>query len=156
MKVPAEKIIELNRDNFFFKASVGGSGPVAIVIGSHKYYPRTFSEKLKSSLQLVCSDTRGFVLASENHTESDFTAGKRVQGIEAMRLSLGADNVILIGGSIHAFMAIECACVFRDRVSYLVLMASSSITGPEIYKAADRYFEESVFPERKAALQVNM
>ena len=45
-----QKIIELNRDSFCLKASVDGSGPVAIVIGSHKYYPRTFSENLKSKL----------------------------------------------------------------------------------------------------------
>ena len=48
-----EKIIELNRDNFCLKASIDGNGPVAIVIGRHKYYPRTFSENLKSKLQLV-------------------------------------------------------------------------------------------------------
>ena len=82
------RIIELNRDNFCLKASVDGSGLVAIVIGSHKYYPRTFSENLKSKLQLVCADTRGFVPASANHTESDFTAGKLIQDIEGLRVSL--------------------------------------------------------------------
>lgn len=73
-----------------------------------------------------------------------------------MRVSLGEDKVILIGHSIHAFMAMEYARVFPDRVSHLVLIASSPITGPEIYKEADRYFEESVCPERKAALRVSM
>ncbi len=151
-----EKIIELNRNNFCLKASIDGNGPVAIVIGGHKYYPLTFSENLKSKLQLVCADTRGFVPASENHTESDFTIDKLVQDIEAMRLSLGADRIILIGHSIHAFMAMEYARAFPDRVSHLVLIASSPITGPEIYKKADRYFEESVCLERKAALQITM
>ena len=143
-----EKIIELNRDNFCLKASIDGNGPVAIVIGRHKYYPRTFSENLKSKLQLVCADTRGFVPAY--HTESDFTAGKIVQDIESLRVS------ILIGHSIHAFMVMEYAREFPDRVSHLVLIASSPITGLEIYKEADRYFEESVCPERKAALQITM
>lgn len=151
-----EKIIELNRNNFCLKASIDGNGPVAIVIGGHKYYPLTFSENLKSKLQLVCADTRGFVPASENHTESDFTIDKLVQDIEAMRVSLGADRIILLGHSIHAFMAMEYARAFPDRVSHLVLIASSPITGPEIYKKADRYFEESVCSERKAALQITM
>jgi proline iminopeptidase len=53
-------------------------------------------------------------------------------------------------------MAIEYACAFPDRVSHLVLIASSPITGEEIYKEADRYFEESVCPERKAELQITM
>ena len=151
-----QKIIELNRESFCLKASVDGSGPMAIVIGSHKYYPRTFSENLKSKLKIICADTRGFVPASENHTEDDFTVDKLVQDIEAMRVSLGADKIILIGHSIHAFMAMEYARAFPDRVSHLVLIASSPITGPEIYKEADRYFEESVCPERKSVLQVNM
>ncbi|RUP42051.1 MAG: alpha/beta hydrolase [Acinetobacter sp.] len=151
-----EKIIKLNRDSFCLKASIDGNGPVAIVIGGHKYYPRTFSENLKSKLQLVCADTRGFVPASENHTESDFTIDKLVQDIEAMRVSLGADKIILIGHSIHAFMAMEYARAFPDRVSHLVLIASSPITGPEIYKEADRYFEESVCPKRKAAFATSM
>jgi hypothetical protein len=30
------------------------------------------------------------------------------------------------------------------------------MTGQEIYKEADRYFEESVCPERKSALQITM
>ena len=73
-----------------------------------------------------------------------------------MRVSLGADKIILIGHSIHAFMVMEYARAFPDRVSHLVLIASSPITGLEIYKEADRYFEESVCPERKAALQITM
>lgn len=151
-----EKIIELNRDNFYLKASIDGNGPVAIVIGSHKYYPRTFSENLKSKLQLVCGDTRVFVPVSSNHNKSEFTIAKILQDIEALRLSLGADKIILIGHSIHAFMALEYARLFPDRVSHLVLIASSPITGPEIYKEADRYFEESVCPGRKAAFAASM
>ena len=50
----------------------------------------------------------------------------------------------------------EYARVFPDRVNHLVLIASSPITGPEIYKEADRYFEESVCPEPEAALQITM
>lgn len=156
MKVSPEKIIELKRDNFCLKASVDGSGSVAIVIGSHKYYPRTFSENLKSKLQLVCADTRGFVSASPNHTEDDFTVDKLVQDIERLRVFLGADKVILIGHSIHAFMAMEYARAFPDKVSHLVLIASSPTAGSEIYKEADRYFEESVCPERKAAFAASM
>ena len=156
MKVSTEKIIELNRDNFCLKASVDGSGPVAIVIGSHKYYPRTFSENLKSKLQLVCADTRGFVPVLPHHMESDFIVDKLVQDIESIRVSLGADKIILIGHSIHAFMAMEYAREFPDRVSHLVLIASSPITGQEIYKEADRYFEESVCPQRKAAFATSM
>lgn len=90
------------------------------MIGSHHYYPRTFSENLKANLQLICLDTRGFVPASEKHTESDFTIDKLIQNVEVIRVSLGADKMILIGHSIHAFMALEYARQFPDKVSHLV------------------------------------
>jgi proline iminopeptidase len=151
-----EKIIEFNRDNFCLQAVNCGAGPIAIVIGSHKYYPRTFSETLKSKLQIVCADTRGFVPASPQQTESDFTIDKIIQDIEEIHVTLGASKVILIGHSIHAFMAIEYARKFPEKVSHLVLIASSPIVGPEIYEEADRYFEESVCPQRKTAFQATM
>ena len=151
-----KKIIELNRDNFCLKSASVGSGPVAIVIGSHKYYPRTFSDSLKTKLQLVCADTSGFVPALSDHSESNFTVDKITHDIEALRLSLGADKIILIGHSIHAFMALEYACAFSDKISHLVLIASSPTAGSEIHEEADRYFEESVCPERKAAFATSM
>jgi proline iminopeptidase len=127
-----------------------------MVIGSHKYYPRTFSKNLHSKLHLVCTDTRGFVPTSDHHTENDFTMDNIVQDIERARTSLGVDKVILIGHSIHAFIAIDYARTFPDKVSHLVLIASSPLAGPESYKEADRSFEESVCPQRKAAFQASM
>lgn len=127
-----------------------------MVIGSHKYYPLTFSENLKSKLQLVCADTRGFIPTSSNHTESDFTVDKILQDMEAMRVSLGSDKVILMGHSIHAFMALEYAGQFPDRVSHLVLIASSPLVGPEIYKEAEEYFEAFADPGRKSAFAQSM
>lgn len=53
-------------------------------------------------------------------------------------------------------MALEYARQFPDKVSHLVLIASSPTAGSEIYKEADRYFEESVCPERKAAFAASM
>lgn len=53
-------------------------------------------------------------------------------------------------------MALEHARTFPEKVSHLVLIASSPIAGPEIYKEADRYFGESVCPERKAAVATSM
>lgn len=148
--------MEFNRDNFCLKAASVGSGKVAIVIGSHKYYPQTFSDNLKTKLQLVCSNTRGFVPDNNTFTENDFTIDKIVQDIEAVRVSLEKNKVILIGHSIHAFMALEYVRMFPDKVSHIVLIASSPIARPKIHKEADRYFEESVCPERKAKFTKNM
>ncbi len=150
------EILEFNIDNFCLNAAVLGNGQIAIVIGSHKYYPRTFSGNLANKLQLVCADTRGFTPDNANHVEADFTLDKITQDIEIIRQSLKSDKVIIVGHSIHAFMALEYGRRFPENVSHLVLIASSPIAGPEIYKEADRYFEESVCPERKAAFATSM
>ncbi len=150
------QIITLKRDQFCLKASVLGNGPVALAIGSHTYYPRTFSELLTTKLKLVCADTRGFVTRNSQHRKDDFTLDNIVVDTEIIRKSIQTDKVIIIGHSIHAFMALEYAQRFPDAVSHLVLIASSPIGGSDIYKEADRYFEESVCPERKAAFAAKM
>lgn len=151
-----ESIIELNRENFCLKAASFGRGQVAIVIGSHKYYPRTFSGNLKSKLHFVCADTRAFTPTSPCHVASDFTIPKIIQDIEMLRATLRVDKIILIGHSIHAFMATEYARSFPDKVSHLVLIAQSPIVGEKLHKEADGYFEESACHERKRALVKTM
>ncbi len=150
------KIVEFSKNNFNLKALICGTKQNAFVIGSHIYYPRTFSDNLKTNLQLICADTRGFVPDNAYHKAEDFTLDKMVQDIQEMLISFGLDKIILIGHSIHAFMALEYAYRFPDKVSHLILIASSPIVGPELYKEADRYFEESVCPERKATFTQTM
>lgn len=143
------EILEFHIDKFCLKASVLGGGSVAIVIGSHKYYQRTFSENLTKKLRLVFVDTRAFSSDDCAYSEADFALDKIVQDIEVIRKSLKNEKVIIIGHSIHAFIALEYAQRFPDKVSHLLLIASSPIAGSEVYQEADRYFEESVCPKRK-------
>ncbi len=143
-------------DGFSLKVSICGKNSPAIVIGSHKYYPRTFSYNLGKKLQLIYVDTRGFTKNDPVHNEADFTLEKIIQDIEMIRQKLGFEKIILIGHSIHAFMALEYAKKYPNVVSHLVLIASSPISGPDLFKEADRYFDESVSPERKITFAKNM
>jgi len=156
-------VLSIALDNFQLKISREGSGRRAIVIGSHKYYPRVFSENLKSKLELICLDTRGFAPYVASQTQADFTVDKIMQDIEALQVKLAnqqsagvPDQIILIGHSIHAFMALEYARRYPDRVVQLVLIGTSPMVGQKNYEEADRYFNESVCPERKAAFVANM
>lgn len=149
-------VFEFKIDHFCLKASVFGDGPTALVIGSHNYYPRTFSANLAKNLQMVYADTRGFTTDHKNHTEKDFTLHKITQDIDMIFQSLKKDRVIIIAHSIHVFMALEYTRMFPHHVSHLVLIAQSPITGPKLYKRADQYFEESVCRIRKAFLQSTM
>lgn len=150
------KTITLNRGIFNLKATIVGQGLPTIVIGSHLYYPRTFSKNLESHLQMIFMDTRTFVPENLDFQKSDFSIEKIIDDVEALRVELKLDKLIIIGHSIHAFMALEYAKKFPDKVSHLILIASSPITGQRLYHEADRYFEESVCPMRKAQFLKNM
>jgi len=138
-----------NIDGFGLKACISGHGLPVIVIGSSQYYMRTFSENLRKKLQLIFIDTRVFTKDDLEKIESDFTLDKIVSDIEIIRRKLGVNQFCLIGHSIHAFIAIEYTTRYGANVSHLVLIGSSPIVGPELYKEADRYFDESADRQRK-------
>lgn len=148
----SKKIIEFNRGKFCLKVTIEGRGDAAIVIGSHKYYPRTFSKKLKATLKFFYVDTRVFATNDPKSIESDFTINKIVEDIETIREALDIKKAVFIGHSIHALVALEYVKRFPDHVSHLALIASAPIAMPEIAKEANQYLEESVCPERKSAL----
>lgn len=133
-----------------------GTGSVAIVIGRCEYYQRVFSAHLATKMQVVYMDTRPFVAESASHTAADFTLDKFIADIDAVRELVGGSKVMLIGHSINAFLALEYARRFPEHVSHLIMIASSPLAGTQVYQAADRYFEESVCPERKALYAENM
>ncbi len=136
---------------FALKISMGTKAPKALVIGSHLYYPKTFSGALTSRLALAFADTRAFAAYDARHQEGDFALDHLVNDVEAIRMHLGMEKMILVGHSVHAFLALEYARRFPHCVSHVVLIASSPITGPTLYAKADQYFQDSVCLERKAA-----
>lgn len=151
-----EHINELIRDHFSLKIALYGHHHQTIVVGSHKYYPRVFSEKIKKVLTPVFMDTRGFAPTLPSQESSDFTREKIIEDIEALRVLLNMDKIILVGHSIHGFMALDYAQRFPDKVRHLVLIALSPMVGPEIYQEGDNYFENHASPQRKAAFDLSM
>lgn len=137
---------------FELKYRIEGTGVPAIVIGSAIYYPRTFSQRLRDHLRLVFIDHRGFAHTSNHLEPSDYTLDTVLDDIEHIRKTLNLPRVIIIGHSGHGYMALEYAKKYPDVVSHLILLAMSPDGSPRSFEAADRYFQESVCPERKALL----
>ncbi|NRA74269.1 MAG: alpha/beta hydrolase [Rickettsiales bacterium] len=147
----------IERDNFKLKYLIRGNGStVVFVIGSHIYYPRTFSSDLEDKFRLVYMDHRGFVNKSGVSVESDFDLGKLLDDIEFLRKELQLDKIVIMGHSIHALMAIEYAKKYPKSVEKLILIAASPIAGDKLFFEANRYFEESVCPVRKNLFSENM
>ena len=156
MSVKTKTTHHLKVTNFELSYKIEGNGAPAFVIGSATYDSRTFSQNLRDSLQMIFLDTRVFGAATSAVMEESFTVTHLIEDIECLRKTLKLEKIILIGHSIHALVALEYAKKYPESVSHLVLTATSPIVGAPLHKAADRYFEESVCPERKAALTKNL
>lgn len=147
----------LSRDNFILKSISKGSGVDVIVIGSHLYYPRTFSENLYSYFRFHFMDHRGFAESVGEANQTDFTIDKIIDDIEAFRLALRLENVIVLGHSVHALMAIQYTLKYQQYVKGLMLIATSPfVIGQQLYALANEYFEKHATEERKKLLAQNL
>lgn len=129
---------------------IEGSGPTALVIGSSVYYPRSFSKELRQHLRLIFVDWRGFA-QTINHT--DISLDTLLDDIEQIRQKLGLKTCMVIGHSAHALLALEYVKKYRHHVSHVIMIAISPNLSPAYTAAAEQYWQESVWPERKATLE---
>jgi len=132
--------------------SVEGRGVPAIVIGSAVYYPRTFSQTLRTSLQLIFVDHRGFARTGKDLQPADYALDVVLDDIDLARRHFGHDKVIVIGHSGHGYMALEYAKRFPQHVSHVVMVGTGPSHSAAHHEASERYWQESVCPERKAKL----
>jgi proline iminopeptidase len=136
---------------------IEGTGPTALVIGSSVYYPRVFSQDLRKHLRLVFLDHRGFVKAPATPApKSEFALDTLIDDVERARQQLALGRVIVVGHSGHAYMALEYAKKYPANVSHVVLIGISPDLSPKSDGERERYWNESVWPERKAALAENV
>ncbi len=136
--------------------SVEGEGTPALVIGSAVYYPRTFSTNLRRKLKMAFIDHRGFAEGENSPDTSRYELPVLLDDMELMRQKLQLGKVVVIGHSGHAFLALEYAKKFPQHVSHVVLIAGAPQFSEAFSKEADRYFEDTVAPERKAELEKNL
>lgn len=142
----------LTVDAFELEYRIEGTGRDVLIIGDALYYPRTFSEQLRAHLRLIFFTHRGFGRATQAFAQGDYELDVLVEDIEALRQHLGLNKVVILGHSGHAYMALAYAKKYPQHVSHVVLLAISPDSTLDSFQAADQYLEDSVCPERKAAL----
>ncbi|MBP9886579.1 MAG: alpha/beta hydrolase [Leptospiraceae bacterium] len=128
--------------------SIEGEGNPVLVIGSSVYYPRTFSENLKTKFKFVFLDHRGFGNLIGEDEKSDYELYKILDDIELTRQSLNLGRIIILGHSGHGYMALEYAKKYPDSISHLVIISTGPSHGVHM-KEAFEYWHNSVCPERK-------
>ena len=120
-----------------------------LVVGSPDYYRRTFSDNLKSRLQLIYVNHRGFSHGDED--PSTITLETLADDIEAARKSLNLDNFTILGHSGHAYMALEYAKKYPDHVNGVVMLGASPDLSPESHAKAEANWQLNASEERKEA-----
>jgi proline iminopeptidase len=114
-----------------------------LVVGSQFFYERAFPEKMKDRFELHFFDHKGFV-QNQQLKESAYPSLDTIAAdIEAFRLEIGLDKFLLFGHSGHAYMVLEYAKAFPERILGLVLCACSPDLSPESHQAAESYFHET-------------
>lgn len=139
-------------DGFKLRYLTEGEGPDALVIGSSIYYPRSFSQNLRKFLRLHFVDYRGFA----EGPEVKLTFETLLDDLERFRRKLGLRKCIVIGHSVHGLLALEYAKKYQEQVSHVVMIGMPPHMRPDLIAMAQRNWDESVWPERKAAFERNM
>ena len=148
----------IERDGVRLQYLREGSGVTAIVIGSSTYYPRAFSTTLRDHLDLVFLDGRHFAPTYEP-TESELeslTLETWSDDVEALRQSLGIDQWVVIGHSVHAQIALDYARKFPHAVDRLVLIAGVPYSGADVGQALKHLWDSQASESRKTQHEINI
>jgi pimeloyl-ACP methyl ester carboxylesterase len=136
---------------FRLRYRLEGTGSPTIAIGSAIQGPRLFSPQLREHLRLVFLDHRGFAASPGPVDTAEFALDTLVDDIERARQELGLGRVAVLGHSAHALMALEYAKKYPAHVSHVIMISMAPDLSATSAAAAERYWQESVSPERKAA-----
>ena len=137
-------------DGYKLGYRIEGTGPTAVVIGSCEYYSKSISQNLRDHFRLVFLDWRGFV-PSPDRIVPEIAFDTLIDDIEICRKRLSLDQIIILGHSAHALMALEYAKKYPEHVSRVVMIGISPNLSPRYAEAAQRNWDDSVWPERKKA-----
>jgi proline iminopeptidase len=141
---------------FRLRYRIEGTGSPTIAIGSAIQGPRLFSPQLRQHLRLVFLDHRGFAASPGRVDTAEFALDTLVDDIERARQELGLGRVAVLGHSGHALMALEYAKKYPANVSHVIMIAMAPDLSAASAAAAERYWQESVSPERKAVMEENL
>jgi proline iminopeptidase len=146
----------IEADGFHLRYQIEGDGPPAIVIGSALFYPRAFSGHLREHLMMAFLDHRGFAPVPDVVSPRSFELTTIADDIERARQALRLERIAIFGHSGHAYMALEYAKKYPQHVSHVVMIGIAPDLSPQSTQLAERYWQESVCPERKATLEDNL
>ncbi|WP_413359819.1 alpha/beta fold hydrolase [Bacillus subtilis] len=136
-------------DGFDLAYRIEGEGAPILVIGSAVYYPRLFSSDIKQKYQWVFVDHRGFAKLKRGLRAEDSRLDAVLADIERMRTFLQFEDIIILGHSGHAFMALEYARTYPEHVRKVALFNTAPDNSEERQRKSESFFMETASLERK-------
>lgn len=154
----------IERDNYTLAWRIEGQGEPVVIPGSAVYYPRTFSDELRESCQLIFMDLRHFAHAEpgapelppnsspESLQESPLTMDTYIQDIRQLCAELSLETFTLLGHSHHGNLALEYAKRHPDQVSRLAMLGTPPANVLQTIAASTDYWNRHASEHRKALL----
>lgn len=133
--------------------TVEGGGPPVLVVGSAIYYPRTFSERIRSSCRIAFCDLRHFARSNTSTRQNPVNLDSYISDIERVRAVVGFERFALVGHSHHGNIALEYAKRYPNNVSQLVLIGTPPCDVKSTIEEGQRYWEAQASGERREALR---
>ena len=140
-------------EGFHLRYRIEGHGLPCLVVGSAICYPRVFSQDLREHLQLVFVDLRHFAASADpSFSPARISIETYADDVERVRQTLGLGDVVVIGHSIHASLALEYARRYPEHVRGAVTIGGSPCDSNENFAAGVRLWEAEASEERKEVL----
>ncbi len=136
-------------DGFSLSYRIEGEGIPVMVVGSAIFYPQLFSANIRKKLKLIFIDHRGFAKPPRLLQFEDFQINRVLDDIETIRTSLNLEEMVILGHSGHAFMALEYAKKFPQHVQKVVLLNSAPTNSRQRQEQSFSYFHETADQDRK-------
>ncbi|MDO8223700.1 alpha/beta fold hydrolase [Bacillus cabrialesii] len=136
-------------DDFDLSYRIEGEGAPILVIGSSVYYPRLFSSDIKQKYQWIFADHRGFAKPKRKLRAEDLRLDAVLDDIERIRTSLQLEDVVILGHSGHAFMALEYARTYPEHVRKVALFNTAPDNSEARHRKSESFFMETASLERK-------
>lgn len=135
---------------------IEGTGVPIMNIGSPIQYPPTFSQQLRKKLKFIFVDHKGFIIPKSPVNNSEYELDVLVDDVERIRQALNLNRMIVSGHSGNSYIALEYAKKYPQHVSHVVMVGISPNLSLASKAAAEQYWQDSVDPARKAAMERNM
>lgn len=135
-------------DGFDLAYRIEGEGAPILVIGSAVYYPRLFPQISNRNINGSLS-TIGFAKLKRGLRAEDSRLDAVLADIERMRTFLQLEDIIILGHSGHAFMALEYARTYPEHVRKVALFNTAPDNSEERQRKSESFFMETASLERK-------